>query len=391
MKKTSPKSVYIVSLGCPKNFVDTEIIAASLIKNGFGITPSPDDAEIYLINTCAFIPAARKETTDNIKDAVKWKKKSKNTRKIVISGCISEWDKSGDFRKDFPEVDLWKTPSQAEQTGIALAALFGMASAPSDASDKDYIYDHCTARLQLTLPHYAYIKIADGCDNCCTYCSIPSIRGRMRSRKSESVLKEAQSLIKSGVKELIIIAQDITSFGLDRKNDKDSLAKLLRKMDELEGDFSIRLLYTHPAHFTQELVDCFRDLKHLLPYADMPLQHISDKILHAMNRKITKAEICKLIEALRKARPEIALRTTFITGFPGETEENYKELLNFVKEYKFARLGVFEYSPEPGTPAAQMPDQVPAETARKRSISIMKAQEKFQQSSTPHSSAKNWN
>lgn len=372
MKKHKNRFVYIVSLGCPKNFVDTEIMSAALITCGFGITPVSDNADVYMINTCAFIPTAREEAEEIIREALRWKKKQARKRKIVVAGCLNQWDKEGVYRKMFPEVDLWPGINDVPDMGKLFDALFHGESASFDYATGEYLYDDATPRIQLTLPHYAYIKISDGCNNCCSYCAIPRIRGAFRSRTIDSVLKEAENLIKYGTKELILIGQDLTAFGND--NNTGTLTELLTRLDQLSGDFKIRLLYTHPAHFSDELIKCLANAKHILPYIDIPLQHISDKILVSMGRKVSRARISELLATIRSSIPGVTIRTTFITGYPGESEEDYKLLKEFVKEQKFERLGVFPYYPEPDTPAAGMPDQVPPETAIARSQEIMEIQ-----------------
>ncbi len=375
MKKTSNRLVYIVSLGCPKNFVDTEIMAASLITGGFGITPSPSNADVYLVNTCAFIPTAREEAEEFITEALQWKKKRARKRKVVISGCLNHWDSKGIYQQKFSEVDMWTGINDVAEIGRLLSELFAGNSTQFNYETAEYLYDDTTPRIQLTLPHYAYVKISEGCDNCCAYCSIPKIRGHLRSRTIESVVKEAENLIHYGTKELILIGQDITAFGID--NNTGNLPELIKQLDKLPGDFKIRLLYTHPAHFTDELVDVIASSSHVMPYIDMPLQHISDRILTAMGRKVTKKRVEELIKLLRKKIPGIVIRTTFITGFPGETEEDYNELREFIRKQQFDRLGVFPYYPEPDTPAANFPEQVSAQTALARSEELMELQAKI--------------
>ena len=242
--------------------------------------------------------------------------------------------------------------------------------------DPSFLYNEELPRLQLTLPHIAYLKIADGCDNRCSYCAIPGIRGRMRSRSLQSVLSEAETALKNGATELLVMAQDITTFGNDRADHED-LSALLREMDKLKGKFRIRLLYAHPAHFPQKLIDTIATGKHILPYVDMPMQHISDKLLASMNRHISENDTRDLLKRMRRDIPRLALRTTFITGLPGETEEDFKMLRDFVIEQEFERLGVFSYSPEPGTPAAGFEHQVPHTAAEARAAELMEIQGKI--------------
>ncbi len=369
--------VYSVSLGCPKNFVDTEILTGHLLSGSIGLTETPDDADVYMINTCAFIPPARAEAESFIQKAVAWKKKKPGSRKIAICGCLVQWDKNMDFAKKYPEVDLWLGIDKIANIAKHIRDLYGKGPGKPQRSCSErpeYLHDETTPRLQLTPRHYAYIKIADGCDNRCTYCSIPGIRGGLRSRSSESIINEAKMLLANGCRELIIIAQDTTAFGKDLKDGNENLPALLKKLDALEGDFWIRLLYTHPAHFTDELIGVFKNARHILPYIDMPLQHISDKILLSMKRRVNSEQIKVLLSKLRAEIPGIAIRTTFLVGYPGETEEDFKELANFVRNQRFERLGAFTYYPEAGTPASAFPETVPAEIAEKRKDLIMRIQ-----------------
>lgn len=378
-ERFEPLKVFVVSLGCPKNLVDTEVIVGGLLQSQFALVMEPDDADLYLLSTCAFIPSAREETEEEIAMAVGWKTQDPEHRRLIVCGCIVQWDENGEFKKYYPEVDLWAGIDSAEKMGTMALKLFTDVPARSIVrqAEPTYMYDHKTPRLQLTLPHVAYLKISDGCDNRCAYCSIPNIRGQMRSRSIASVIKEAENLITIGVREILLIAQDITAFGSDNKDPNENFASLLRELDNLEGDYFLRMLYTHPAHFTDEIIEAMRQCTHLLPYADIPLQHINDNILKRMGRKVTKKQIQSLLEKLRKAIPGIAIRTTFITGLPGEDEAVFEELMAFVRDQRFERLGVFAFSPEPGTPAADMTGTVDSDTAEERSALIMELQEKI--------------
>ena len=369
----SGSAVYLVSLGCSKNLVDTEVIAGSLLTAGYLLAFDPEEADLYLINSCAFIPAARAEAVEAIEEALGWKAERPG-RRVVVAGCLPEWDKPGEFPKRYPEVDLW--------TGVndlaAIAALLdGKAEPDPRRSEPVWLYDHTSPRLLLTVPHMAYLKIADGCNNRCSYCAIPGIRGALRSRSIASVVEEAKNLVAGGVRELLVIAQDITAFGADRPGEGEEIAGLLEELNAIPGDFVIRLLYTHPAHYTRKFIDFMaRTDTKVLPYLDIPLQHINDRILTAMRRHVTKAETVALLAELRERIPDLTIRTTFITGFPGETEEEFEELVEFVKEQKFERCGVFPYSPEPRTPAAEMADQVPLEVAEARAKKLMALQKR---------------
>ena len=367
--------VYVVSLGCPKNLVDTEVMTGVLVTNGFFLTMDPEQADIYLINTCAFIPSARSEASDAVKEAEKWKSEAPDERKIIIAGCLIQWDKLETYREKFPAVDIWMGIDQVPNIASLLKDIKPSLNYLRNETPT-FIYDEKIPRLQLTLPHIAYLKIADGCDNCCSYCAIPGIRGDMRSRSLQSVISEAESALSNGATELLIMAQDITTFGDDR-DDNEDLSALLLKMDKLKGKFWIRLLYTHPAHFPQKLIDTIAKCKHVLPYIDMPMQHISGKLLDSMHRHISEADTRDLLKRLRKGIPNLAIRTTFITGLPGETEEDFKMLKDFIIEQEFERLGVFSYSPEPGTPAASFDNQVPPKIAEGRAVELMEIQAKI--------------
>ncbi len=367
--------VYVVSLGCPKNLVDTEVMTGVLISNGFFLSMDPEQANIYLINTCAFIPSARSETVEAIEEAQKWKDEAPDERRIIIAGCLIQWDKAGTYREKFPAVDLWIGVDQVPDIAKLLKDI-KPASKCLRNETPTFIYDENIPRLQLTLPHIAYLKIADGCNNRCSYCAIPDIRGDMRSRSLNSVVVEAKNALNNGAVELLIMAQDITAFGQDRGGSED-LCSLLLELDKLKGDFWLRLLYTHPAHFTDKLIDTMLKCRHVLPYVDMPMQHVSDRLLKSMHRHISEADMRDLLKRMRKAIPDLALRTTFITGLPGETEEDFKMLKKFVIEQEFERLGVFSYSPEPGTPAAGFENQVPHAVAEERAAELMEIQAKI--------------
>ena len=364
MKKSAEKYFYLVSLGCPKNLVDSEIIAADLLGAGWGLAMTPEMAQVYIINTCAFIPSARGEAAEEIANAAEWKAEE-DGRRIIVAGCLSQYSK--EIRAEFPEVDHW--------TGVDdVARLSEILDGGKTTTTCTYLHNADTPMLQLTMPHVAYVKIADGCNNCCSYCIIPRLRGKLRSRPAADVLAEISTLAANGVREIIIVAQDVTAFGMDRPGSGETLAGLLTQIENIAGDFKVRLLYTHPAHYTDELIAVLAQSKKVMPYLDMPLQHISDRILKAMNRHIDTEGIKTLLKKLRKNIPGLVLRTTFITGLPGETEAEFAELEEFIKEQKFERLGVFPYAAEPGSKAAAMPDIPPVEVAEARAAKIMKAQ-----------------
>lgn len=380
-KPVKQNAVFIVSLGCPKNLVDTEVMAGALLTNNFLLSHDPEQSNIYLINTCGFIPPARIEAESVMEDATVWKEIDPESRRIVVTGCLVQWDRLETYREKFSSVDLWMGVDEIpELVSLLQKTLKKNGNAPPKEyirnRDPEFIYNEEMPRLQLTLPHISYLKIADGCDNRCAYCAIPDIRGKMRSRPIKSVIREAETALANGSRELLVMAQDITTFGDDR-NDNENLTELLREMDKLPGDFWIRLLYTHPNHFPRELIDYIAASPHVLPYVDIPLQHISGNLLSSMRRGISEEAIRNLLKRLRQTVPALALRTTFITGLPGENEDDFKKLRDFVIEQEFERLGVFSYFPEPGTPAAGFPNQVPKEIADERAREIMDIQAKI--------------
>ncbi len=364
--------VFAVSLGCPKNLVDTEVMMGSLSASGYRLTLDAEAASVYLINTCAFLPEAREEAYGAIRDAVRWKKRGAG-RRIVVAGCLPERERDGSLRARFPQVDFWTRVDAIPR----LAATLGGAAPPECGGPPEFMADHTMPRLLLTMRHVAYLKIADGCDNRCAYCSIPGIRGRLRSRPAASVLLEAHRLIERGVRELVVVAQDVTAYGHDRPADGENLACLIRALDALDGDFRVRLLYTHPAHYTADFIRAVAGSGHVTPYLDIPLQHINDGILRRMGRGAGRLRVEKLLRTLRDSIPGLVLRTTFIAGLPGETDAEFEELAAFMREQRFERCGIFIFSPEEGTPAAAMPRQVPFEVAAERGRELMRMQRKI--------------
>ena len=373
------KNIYIVSLGCVKNLVDTEIASGTFISSGYGITPLEENADIYFINTCSFIQSARAEAEDFIQEALEWKK-NKPSGKVVIAGCLVNWDINKQIYSDkYPEVDAWIHSDQITEIAKIFNSLYDNEKEEKvktrPQSSPSYLYNEKTPRLQLTMPHIAYLKISDGCNNNCSYCTIPFIRGSLRSRTISSVVIEAQNLIKNGVKELILIAQDLADFNFNKKD--ENLSALLQKLDKIKGDFKIRLLYIHPAHLTEETVQIIADSKHILHYMDLPLQHISNPVLKAMNRKISYNETINKLKMIKSIIPDIAIRTTFIVGFPGETENDFKLLKEFLQKQKFTRVGFFTYFPEQDTPAIAMKNQIPHEIASKRLEELQEIQQEI--------------
>lgn len=358
-----------VSLGCSKNLVDTEVMLHHLVEAGYEITPDETEADMVIVNTCGFIESAKQESIDNILD-IAWLKKNKNLRGIIATGCMVERYRE-EVMRGIPEIDALVGVGSLDRIAEAVRAV--------ERGEKYMAFDDKeTSRLGgervLTTPeHTAYLKIAEGCDNRCTYCAIPLIRGRFRSRPMEDIVAEAKELEEIGVRELCLIAQDTTRYGLDLYGEY-KLAELVRRLCRETGIPWIRLLYCYPDKITEELVAELRDNPRLLKYMDIPIQHISDRVLREMNRHGDSATIRGAIARLRDAVPDITLRTTVIVGFPGETEEEFSELCAFVKEARFDRFGAFPYSPEEDTPAAEMPEQIDEQVKQDRYDIVMATQ-----------------
>jgi len=375
-QRTQPHLVRLVSLGCPKNTVDTGVAAGALLVDGFGLTADDDEADVMWINTCAFLLSARKEAMEEIRRACAWKKRRAG-RLVVVAGCLPQWDRDGAVRAKYPLVDAWAGIDEPAGIGAVLKRLIADKPLPErkKTSTCSWIYDETTPRLPVESEHFAYLKIADGCCNCCSYCLIPSIRGALRSRTVKSVVAEAKSLVSLGYRELILIAQDTGAFGRDRKGAKSELPELLAALDRLPGDFRIRLMYVHPASVDDAMIRAFKQCRRLIPHIEMPVQHVSGAMLTAMNRHITAERQSEVIRSLRDAG--FTIRTTLMTGFPGETEADFQMLLDAVKARVFSRIGVFAYSPEDGTPAASMKGRVSAKTAAARAAMVAAEQEKI--------------
>ena len=364
-----------ISLGCPKNQLDTEVMLHELMAAGHEITPDETEADVVVINTCAFIESAKKEAIDNILD-VAWLKENRSLQAIVVTGCLAERYREEIFA-ELPEVDALLGVGSIHNIVEAIDSVqrrLKDKKHPKYASFEDKNTVALGGDRVLTTPEfYSYLKIGEGCDNCCTYCAIPSIRGRFRSRPMEELVQEAKDLAALGVKELNIVAQDVTRYGQDLYGSY-KLHELLHRITEETDIPWIRLLYCYPDKVTDELIAEIRDNDRIVKYIDMPLQHISDKILKKMNRHGDGAMIREVIGKLRREIPALTLRTTFIVGFPGETEEDFEELCQFVEETKFEHMGVFAYSPEEGTPAAKMPDQIDEQIKQDRADILMRAQ-----------------
>jgi len=365
-------SVTVISLGCAKNLVDTEVMLGSLRKSGFEITNEQDSADIILINTCSFLSASRKEAASEIKFALKNKKTG---AKVVVAGCFVG-RQGNELKKLFPEIDIFLPFSSIPDAGkICLTALSKTGKIKIKSDDKTFIYNSKLPRVMATLPHYAYVKIADGCDNSCSYCLIPSIRGSFRSRKKEDIVAEVKTLALLGVKEINLISQDTTGYGEDIYC-KPALPGLLRELSKINGVKWIRLLDLYPSRITDELLDVMASLPKIAPYFDIPLQHTESRILKQMGRFYNKNDIAVLIKKIRSRVKNAVLRTTLITGFPGETKEEFQNMLEFIKEFKFDKLGVFEYSKEKGTRAYTLSGTVSNSEKTRRKNLLMKAQQK---------------
>ncbi|MEG1550702.1 MAG: 30S ribosomal protein S12 methylthiotransferase RimO [Oscillospiraceae bacterium] len=363
------KKIGMISLGCPKNQVDAEIMLASLSQNGFEITNDVDGADAVIINTCGFIETAKKEAIENILDMVQLKTENV-IGKIIVTGCLVERYKD-EILTEIPEIDaVVGLGANGDICDVCNRVLNGETVKTFPEKTDMPI---CGERLLTTPPYMAYLKIAEGCSNNCTYCAIPSIRGAFRSRPPESILKEAQDLAKSGVKELIVVAQDTTRYGEDLYG-KSALPALLTTLAKIEEFEWIRVLYCYSERITDELIDTIAENEKLVNYFDIPIQHADADILKRMNRKGDKESLLALIAKIRSKIPDVVLRTTLITGFPGETEESFNELSDFVEKAKFDRLGCFAYSAEEGTPAASFPNQVDEEVKTQRGDIIMEQQ-----------------
>ncbi len=405
------KTVHFVSLGCPKNRVDSEVMLGHLAAEGYTHADSPDDAQVLVVNTCAFIDAAKEESVDAILEMARHKTAGK---KLVVAGCLSQ-RYAPDLAREIPEVDHFLGTGNFETIAGVLRGeahhhpalpILGVGNAASRTAeskphprlvgknklvpyrhvedaperavvpDPDFTLSSASPRQSSTPAHMAYVKVSEGCSNTCAFCIIPKLRGPQRSRPIADILREVEGLLARGVVELNLIAQDLCAFGKDREP-RESLAELLRALDGFGGDYWVRCLYAYPRGLTQEVMDLLGSSRHVIPYLDMPLQHIADPILSSMKRGKGGPATWELVRRLRKSVPNLTLRTTFITGLPGETDRDFEELMEFARETRFERLGVFTYSPEEDTPAADMPGQVPEEIAATRKDRLMALQQEI--------------
>ncbi len=405
--------VGMISLGCAKNLVDAEVMLGSVLQRGMEITSRAEDADVLVVNTCAFIDSAKEESIEAILEAHQQRGLNKRPdQKLIVSGCMSQRF-ARELHNELPEVDAFIGLDQVKELGQIVERILGKrptlniqrsmfdsdsSTLDVDFGDRDfdlaftnkrptYIPDYDTPRFRLTPAHSAYVKIAEGCNHPCSFCVIPQMRGKHRSRKPESVLAEIRALVGEGVREINLISQDTTYYGMDLWEAKagprqpvdssrgPTLAALLRDIQQIKGDFWVRLLYTHPAHWSDELIKTIAECDKVARYIDIPLQHIDESMLGRMRRETSRAHIENLILKLRAGIPGVTLRTTFIVGFPGETDAEFETLLDFIRRSRFERLGIFKYSQEEGSLAARMPGQVPAKIKNARYRAAMAMQQ----------------
>ncbi len=373
------KTVHMISLGCPKNLVDSEIMLGSLFKDGYEITQDESEAETIIVNTCSFIDESKQESIQKILDASEYKETGK-LKNLVVTGCLPQRYKE-DLVKELPEVDIFVGSGEfqkisqilkAKEEGTALKEYFHLPT---------FLQEETTPRVNSEPFYRAYIKISEGCLKRCSFCAIPKIRGNLQSRRVDAIVNEAKLLVAGGVREVNIISHDFTDYGWDLRRlnpqAKDSPYELLKALSDVKGLDWIRLLYLYPDGLEEDVLMLMRERKNLVKYFDMPLQHINNKMLKVMNRKMTRVEIEKTLNNIRRIMPEAVIRTQFIVGFPGEGEEEFAELLSFVEEQKFDRVGCFKYSPQDGTAGGKMEDQIDEEIKEQRFHRLMKLQQKM--------------
>ena len=381
----------MISLGCAKNLVDAEIMLGSVLARGMEITSSADEADVLVINTCAFIDSAKEESVGAILEAHQARGLNKRAgQKLIVSGCMSQRF-ARELRQEMPEVDAFIGLDEVKELGAIVEKVLANEDVDLAFGDRrpTYIPDYDTPRFRLTPAHSVYVKIAEGCNHPCSFCVIPQMRGKHRSRTMESVLAEIRGLVAEGVREFNLISQDTTYYGMDLWEEKagprqpvdsargPTLVGLLREIEKIEGDFWVRLLYTHPAHWSDELIETIADSRKVARYIDIPLQHIHESMLERMRRETSRAHIENLIDRLRAGIPGLAIRTTFIVGFPGETDAEFESLLEFIELVRFERLGIFKYSQEEGSRAAKMAGQIPAKTKNARYRAAMSIQQEI--------------
>lgn len=366
--------IYFVSLGCDKNLVDSEMMLTSLRKDGFEITNDETEAEIIIVNTCCFIGDAKEESINTLLEMAEYKEAAR-CRLLVAAGCLAQRYHE-EIQTEIPEVDVIIGTMGYENLTVALKQALEEKQVVESLKDINYLPEPLTDRDSTSGGYYAYLKIAEGCDKHCSYCIIPKVRGSYRSVPMENLVAQAEHLVENGARELILVAQETTLYGTDLYG-KKSLPELLEKLSEIEELRWIRVLYCYPEEITRELIDAIKRLPKVCHYLDIPIQHGSDTILRRMGRRTSRKQLMETVETLRREIPDITLRTTLITGFPGETEEEFEELKEFVRTVRFERLGVFAYSREEDTPAAQMDNQIPQEVKEARRDEIMALQQEI--------------
>ncbi len=373
------KKICLISLGCPKNLVDAEMMLGFLKKDGFGFTSRPNEGDVIVVNTCGFIEDSKTESINQLLEMAKYKEEGK-CRLLIATGCLSQ-RYSKELSDEMPEVDLFVGTGEFDKISGLIKKKFsrGKAGSPLSrtlVSRKQILPDPDLPRVLATPKHYSYLKISEGCSHKCSFCIIPAIRGTLKSRPVSSIVAEVRELAARGVKEFNMIAQDLNEYGRDLK-DKSSLAKLLTALNKIDGDFWLRLHYMYPLLFNDPLIDVIRESEHVAKYVDMPLQHINERILLSMKRGSPSRYVRQLLGKLKEKIPDIAIRTTFIVGYPGETEAEFKELCDFIREYEFDRVGAFKYSIEEGTTAALLAGQIPQEVKDERYHTLMSLQQKI--------------
>ena len=377
LAKTENKKVHFISLGCPKNLVDSEIMAGTLMKEGYSVVGEAEEADTVVVNTCGFIEDSKKESIQRILDMANLKQEGK-IKKVVVAGCLTQRYKT-DLVEGLPEADLFIGSGEFQNIGKILKNHENGEKQKTFFNLPTYLQEESTPRVNSQPKHRAYLKISEGCMKRCAFCAIPLIRGNLQSRKIDNIVNEAKLLAASGVKELIIISHDFTDYGLDLKRKdptvKEAPVELLRQLADVDGIKWIRLLYLYPDGITPEMIDLIKNNDKFVKYFDMPLQHINDAVLKRMNRKMTREEITQALNLIRTEIPDAVIRTQFIVGFPGETQEHFEELLQFIAEQKFDRVGCFQYSPEEGTPGGKMDQQVDENTRQKRYEAVMEVQQ----------------
>lgn len=377
VQNSENKKVHFISLGCPKNLVDSEIMAGTLMKDGYSVVSEAEDADTVVVNTCGFIEDSKKESIQRILDMAALKEEGK-IKKIVVAGCLTQRYKT-DLVEGLPEADLFVGSGEFQNIAKILKNHDEGEKKNTFFNLPTYLQEESTPRVNSQPGHRAYLKISEGCMKRCAFCAIPLIRGNLQSRKLENIVNEAKLLAASGVKELIIISHDFTDYGLDLKRKdatrKEAPVELLRQLAEVEGIKWIRLLYLYPDGITPEMIQLIKSNDKFVKYFDMPLQHVNNEVLKRMNRKMTREEISEALKLIKTEIPEAVIRTQFIVGFPGETQENFEELLAFIAEQKFDRVGCFQYSPEENTPGGKMDNQVDEAIKQFRHDAVMEVQQ----------------